>query len=125
MKQLIIASQDLDPETMAAQIAYAASAFLVEMIRDSWPEEREGFYHVNYRLDKNLYNNWIDAEQPKEIQYIERESFKHIAKKVYDLGMIKEVDFFSFGDAQGMACMGFRPMEDEELDELEKDLYLH
>lgn len=50
-KQLIIARRDLNmsPSKLAAQVS---SAFLIEMIRDSWPEKVQDFYQVNYRLDK-------------------------------------------------------------------------
>ena len=37
-----------------------SSAFLIEMIRDSWPEKAQGFYQVNYRLDEDIYDNWIN-----------------------------------------------------------------
>ena len=61
-KQLIIARRDLNmsPGKLAAQVSHASSAFLIEMIRDSWPEKAQGFYQVNYRLDKDVYDNWIN-----------------------------------------------------------------
>lgn len=57
-KQLIIARRDLNmsPGKLAAQV----SAFLIEMIRDSWPEKAQDFYQVNYRLDKDIYDSWIN-----------------------------------------------------------------
>lgn len=61
-KQLIIARRDLNMSSgkLAAQVSHASSAFLIEMIRDSWPEKIQDFYQVNYRLDKDVYDNWIN-----------------------------------------------------------------
>lgn len=61
-KQLIIARRDLNMSLgkLAAQVSHASSAFLIEMIRDSWPEKAQGFYQVNYRLDEDIYDNWIN-----------------------------------------------------------------
>lgn len=61
-KQLIIARRDLNmsPGKLAAQVSHASSAFLIEMIRDSWPGKAQGFYQVNYRLDEDIYDNWIN-----------------------------------------------------------------
>ena len=74
-KQLIIARRDLNmsPGKLAAQVS---SAFLIEMIRDSWPEKAQGFYQVNYRLDEDIYDNWIRGKLEKAIE------------KAKELGMI-------------------------------------
>lgn len=58
-KQLIIARRDLSMSP-GAQVSHASSAFLIEMIRDSWPGKAQGFYQVNYRLDEDIYDNWIN-----------------------------------------------------------------
>lgn len=54
-KQLIIARRDLNMSP-----GKLSSAFLIEMIRDFWPEKIQDFYQVNYRLDKDVYDNWIN-----------------------------------------------------------------
>lgn len=44
------------------------------MIRDSWPEKAQGFYQVNYRLDEDIYDNWINDGVTKVVQRKIRES---------------------------------------------------
>lgn len=67
-KQLIIARRDLEGK-LAAQVS---SAFLIEIIRDSWPEKAQGFYQVNYRLDEEIYDNWINDGVTKVVKAIEK-----------------------------------------------------
>lgn len=66
-KQLIIARRDLNMSSgkLAAQVS---SAFLIEMIRDSWPEKIQDFYQVNYRLDKDVYTTEYVAPAIEENQ---------------------------------------------------------
>lgn len=66
-KQLIIARRDLNmsPGKLAAQVS---SAFLIQMIRDSWPGKTQGFYQVNYRLDEDIYDNWINNGVQREVR---------------------------------------------------------
>lgn len=122
-KQLIIARRDLNmsPGKLAAQVS---SAFLIEMIRDSWPEKV-----VNYRLDKDVYDNWINDGVTKVV-------LEKAIEKAKELGMIEGVDYFPIVDAcrteltpespQGtLTCVGFRPMEAEKIDEIGKDFHLY
>lgn len=102
MKQLIIARRDLDmsPGKLATQIAHASSAFLIEMIRDSWPEKAQGFYHVNYRLDEDIYGNWINNGVTKVVCGARNKSkLKKAIEKAKGLGMIEGVDYFPIVDA--------------------------
>lgn len=139
MKQLIIARRDLDmsPGKLAAQVAHASSAFLIEMIRDSWPEKAQGFYHVNYRLDEDIYDNWINDGVTKVVCGAHNKSkLEKAIEKAKELGMIEGVDYFPIVDAcrteltpetpQGiLTCVGFRPMEAEKIDEIGKDFHLY
>ena len=126
-KQLIIARRDLNmsPGKLAAQVSHASSAFLIEMIRDSWPEKAQGFYQVNYRLDEDIYDNWINDGVTKVV-------LEKAIEKAKELGMIEGVDYFPIVDAcrtelipespQGtLTCVGFRPM----IDEIGKDFHLY
>lgn len=80
-KQLIIARRDLNmsPGKLAAQVS---SAFLIEMIRDSWP----GFYQVNYRLDEDI-NDGVT-------KVVNRGKLEKAIEKAKELGMIEGVDYF-------------------------------
>lgn len=134
-KQLIIARRDLNmsPGKLAAQV----SAFLIEMIRDSWPEKIQDFYQVNYRLDKDVYDNWINDGVTKVVCGARnRGKLEKAIEKAKELGMIEGVDYFPIVDAcrtelipespQGtLTCVGFRPMEAEKIDEIGKDFHLY
>lgn len=135
-KQLIIARRDLNmsPGKLAAQVS---SAFLIEMIRDSWPEKVQDFYQVNYRLDKDVYDNWINDGVTKVVCGARnRGKLEKAIEKAKELGMIEGVDYFPIVDAcrteltpespQGtLTCVGFRPMEAEKIDEIGKDFHLY
>lgn len=137
-KQLIIARRDLNmsPGKLAAQVSHASSAFLIEMIRDSWPEKIQDFYQVNYRLDKDVYDNWINDGVTKVVCGARnRGKLEKAIEKAKELGMIEGVDYFPIVDAcrteltpespQGtLTCVGFRPMEAEKIDEIGKDFHL-
>lgn len=130
-KQLIIARRDLNMSLgkLAAQVSHASSAFLIEMIRDSWPEKAQGFYQVNYRLDEDIYDNWINDGVTKVVN---RGKLEKAIEKAKELGMIEGVDYFPIVDAcrtelipespQGtLTC----PMEAEKIDEIGKDFHLY
>jgi PTH2 family peptidyl-tRNA hydrolase len=94
-KQLIIARRDLNmsPGKLAAQVS---SAFLIEMIRDSWPEKVQDFYQVNYRLDKDIYDSWINDGVTKVVN---KGKLEKAIEKAKELGMIEGVDYFPIVDA--------------------------
>lgn len=130
-KQLIIARRDLNmsPGKLAAQVSHASSAFLIEMIRDSWPEKVQDFYQVNYRLDKDIYDDWINDGVTKIVCGARNKGkLEKAIEKAKELGMIEGVDYFPIVDAcrtelipespQGtLTCVGFRPMEAEKIDD--------
>ena len=90
------------------------------MIRDSWPEKVQDFYQVNYRLDKDVYDSWINDGVTKVVN---RGKLEKAIEKAKELGMIEGVDYFPIVDAcrtelipespQGTL---FRPMEVEKID---------
>lgn len=101
-KQLIIARRDLNmsPGKLAAQVSHASSAFLIEMIRDSWPEKVQDFYQVNYRLDKDVYDNWINDGVTKVVCGARNKGkLEKAIEKAKELGMIEGVDYFPIVDA--------------------------
>lgn len=94
-KQLIIARRDLNmsPGKLAAQVSHASIAFLLEKLY--WgSKERDGLmYHIGISLDRDLFHNWLiyDACRTE----LERE-----------------------GPEGTLTCIGFRPMEAEEIEEV-------
>lgn len=54
------------------------------MIRDSWPEKVQDFYQVNYRLDKDVYDNWINDGVTKVVN---RGKLEKAIEKAKELGM--------------------------------------
>lgn len=117
-KQLIIARRDLNmsPGKLAAQVS---SAFLIEMIRDSWPEKVQDFYQVNYRLDKDVYDNWINDGVTKVVCGARnRGKLEKAIEKAKELGMIEgpivdacRTELTPESPQGTLTCVGFRPME--------------
>ena len=62
------------------------------MIRDSWPGKAQGFYQVNYRLDEDIYDNWINDGVTKVVCGARnRGRLEKAIEKAKELGMIEGI----------------------------------
>jgi PTH2 family peptidyl-tRNA hydrolase len=106
-KQLIIARKDLNmsPGKLAAQVSHASIAFLLEKILWGSKEvvrERDGImYHMDISLDTDLFHDYFLIYDACRTE-LEKESPEGT-----------------------LTCIGFRPMEAEEIDKIGKKYQLY
>lgn len=142
-KQLIIARKDLDmsPGKLAAQVSHASIAFLIEKLLWGSKEivkERDGLmYHIDIGLDRDLYHNWIaEAETKVVCKAKNKNDLLRAVEVASELGMEEGRDYFLIYDAcrteleregpEGtLTCIGFKPMEAEEIDKIGKTYRLY
>lgn len=142
-KQLIIARRDLNmsPGKLAAQVSHASIAFLLEKLY--WGgkeivEERDGLmYHIGISLDRDLFHNWIaEAETKVVCRAKNKNDLLKAVKIAEELGWEENKDYWLIYDAcrteleregpEGtLTCIGFRPMEAEEIDKIGKKYQLY
>lgn len=133
-KQLIIARKDLNmsPGKLAAQVSHASIAFLLEKILWGSKEvvrERDGImYHMDISLDTDLFHDWITGAETKVVcRAKNKDDLLRAVEAAKELGMEEYKDYFLIYDAcrtelekespEGtLTCIGFRPMEAEEID---------
>lgn len=77
-KQLIIARRDLNMSP--GKLALLSSLEILGQ------KKAQGFYQVNYRLDEDIYDNWIKV--------VNRGKLEKAIEKAKELGMIEGVDYF-------------------------------
>lgn len=137
-KQLIIVRRDLNmsPGKLAAQVSHASLAFLAAMIQDSWPVRSEDFYEINFRMDKDLYDQWMNEAFTKVICGARNKNkLEKAITKAQELGMVEGIDYFPIVDAcrtelipesevGTLTCIGFRPMDSEVIDQIGKEFHL-
>ena len=142
-KQLIIARKDLNmsPGKLAAQVSHASIAFLIEKLY--WgsryiTRERDGLmYHIDISLSQDLFHKWVTEAETKVICGARnREKLLQAVEMAKDLGMEENKDYWLIYDAcrteltpegtEGtLTCIGFRPMEAEEIDKIGKKYQLY
>lgn len=142
-KQLIIARKDLNmsPGKLAAQVSHASIAFLIEKLYWGSKEvvrERDGLmYHIGISLDRDLFHNWIaEAETKVVCRAKNKNDLLKAVKMAEELGWEENKDYWLIYDAcrtelipegtEGtLTCIGFRPMEAEEIDKIGKKYQLY
>lgn len=142
-KQVIIARKDLNMSAgkLAAQVAHASMAFLTTWIKmntcdDGWDLiERDGYYFVDGRFPKDLWDGWINGRFTKTV--VEAKNRNQISKAIawaQEQGFHENVDYFLIKDAcltelepeevdangvgRTLTCIGFRPLPEDLANEL-------
>lgn len=142
-KQLIIARRDLNmsPGKLAAQVSHASIAFLIEKLFWGSKEvvkERDGLiYKIEIGIDRSLFHKWVTEAETKVVCGARnREKLLQAVEMAKDLGMEENKDYWLIYDAcrteleregpEGtLTCIGFRPMEAEEIDKIGKKYQLY
>lgn len=136
-KQLIIARRDLNmsPGKLAAQVSHA---FLIEKL--FWgsryiTRERDGLmYHIDISLSQDLFHKWVETKVVCGAK--NREKLLQAVAMANELGWEENKDYWLIYDAcrteleregpEGtLTCIGFRPMEAEEIDKIGKKYQLY
>lgn len=135
-KQVIIVRKDLNmsPGKLAVQVSHASSAFLLHLIKEGVINE-ESFYHVEFDIDKGIYDGWIDdiftkvvccAKNKNKLMKATEWAENHNMKEGEDFFIIKdsclteltpeEVDKNGIGKT--VTCIGFKPLPDDLANEI-------
>lgn len=126
----------MSPGKLAAQVSHASLAFLTTMIQDSWPIRSGDFYKINFRMDKDLYDQWVNETFTKVVCGARNKNkIEKAIAKAQELGMVEGIDYFPIVDAcrteltpeseaGTLTCVGFRPMDSEVIDQIGKEFHL-
>lgn len=143
IKQLIIARKDLkmSPGKLAAQVSHASMAFLINPIRDNarrfLPEigiNKPCFYCCDLTFDTDMFEDWIADGQTKVVC-----GTKHKDKLIAALEKADElgIEYFPIydqcrtelepeeKDGTTLTCVGFKPMDEEIIDQIGKEFHLY
>ncbi len=139
-KQIIIARKDLNmsPGKLAAQVSHGSMAFLIWMIRDnSHPLACQGEYESKFRIENDLYEQWINGEFTKCILQAKNKNQLLKAKTMAEeLGMKEGKDFWLIYDnchtelepeenGRTLTVIGFKPMDSEIIDQIGRKYHLY
>lgn len=93
-------------------------------------------YHTDLKIDVDLYEKWIEGSFTKVILEAKNESqMQRIVDKAIENGFTENTDFFCIRDncltelvpdetGTRWTCIGFRPMDSEDIDKITKKLQL-
>lgn len=139
-KQIIIARKDLNmsPGKLVAQVSHGSMAFLIWMIRDnSHPLACQGEYESKFRIENDLYEQWINGEFTKCILQAKNKNQLLKAKTMAEeLGMKEGKDFWLIYDnchtelepeenGRTLTVIGFKPMDAEIIDQIGRKYHLY
>lgn len=146
-KQIIIARKDLDMSSgkLATQVSHGSMAFLTTLIRNNCKKSNiadlndlDSYdYDVDFSLDKDLYEQWIDGEFTKCVLQAKNKNQLLKAKTMAEeLGMKEGEDFWLIcdnchtelepeEDGRTLTVIGFKPMSSEVIDKIGKKYQLY
>lgn len=136
MKQVIVVNKALKMKKgkMSAQVGHGSIAFLTEIIRNSRLEEIDNnLIGGMIYLDKEVFEQWINGQFKKIVVYAQNEEeMNEIVAKAQSKGLVERKDYFNIIDSgytvfngnPTWTVIGFRPMKDEEIDDITRDLQL-
>lgn len=143
-KQVIIVRKDLEMSTgkTAAQVSHASMAFLMQQIRNDWSRwvsagEPHEYYTAEITLEKDLFEQWIDAEYTKCVLKAKNKTQLLKAKTLAEeIGLKENEDFWLIYDnchtelepeenGKTLTCIGFKPMDSETIDKIGKKFQLY
>lgn len=128
----------MSPGKLAAQVSHASMAFLSWFIRNN--ADIDG--HVDGYVDKDILHNWINDEFTKCVLQARNKNQLLKAKTMAEeMGMVEGVDLFLIKDncyteleleefdengvGRTLTCIGFKPMDSEIIDRIEKKYQLY
>lgn len=142
-KQIIIVRKDLSMShgKMAAQVSHASMAFLTTMIRNNAiinSYEESYAYGAILKIDKDMYEQWIDGEFTKVIlQARNKNNLLRAKTMAEEIGMKENEDFFLIrdnchtelspedDDGRTLTCIGFKPMDADLIGQISKKYHLY
>ena len=139
-KQIIIARKDLNmsPGKLAAQVSHGSMAFLIWMIRNnSHPLACQGEYESKFRIENDLYEQWLNGEFTKCILQAKNKNQLLKAKTMAEeLDMKEGNDFWLIcdnchtelepeEDGRTLTVIGFKPMDSEIIDQIGRKYHLY
>lgn len=139
-KQIIIARKDLNmsPGKLAAQVSHGSMAFLIWMIRNnSHPLACQGEYESKFRIENDLYEQWLNGEFTKCILQAKNKNQLLKAKTMAEeLDMKEGKDFWLIcdnchtelepeEDGRTLTVIGFKPMDSEIINQIGRKYHLY
>lgn len=144
MRQVIIARKDLNMSAgkLAAQVSHASMAFLTNQIRECYCNRGIKRCHIEFSLDKQIYDEWICGIFTKTI--CEAKNKNHLEKAIKianELGLEEDKDYFLIKDCclteltpeevdengvgRALTCIGFKPLPDDIAHQISKKFQLY
>ena len=142
MKQVIVVNKSINmsPGKLAAMVAHGAVSYftnwLVKNVDTIYTTDVSDDEHYLIKddatFDKEIFDNWIKDSFTKIILEATPEEMEYVIKKAREHGLYSGTDFFNivdesteFESVPRWVAIGFRPMEDEQINPITGYLNLY